>query len=162
MFSEEAVFKFIHDKEGVFVHCFTLYTFCQFWQCATFVESILYMSQKSTGELYVITLKNDAKFDEELTCALKNDMRYFENFDPTLESLKICTLMGTFWPKYMMFELKNYRGVTCHEHWRVIKNFFLKKMTGGLKNDIRNLVNFNVSSRKSENLHFDGLLLSRT
>ena len=29
----------------------------------------------------------------------------------------------------------------------------------GLKNDIRNLVNFHASNQKSENLHFDGLLL---
>ena len=24
--------NFVHDKEHVLVHCFTLYTFCQFWQ----------------------------------------------------------------------------------------------------------------------------------
>ena len=30
-----------------------------------------------------------------------------------------------------------------------------------MKNDIRNLVNFRASSRKSENVHFNGLLLSR-
>ena len=35
------------------------------------------------------------------------------------------------------------------------------KLTRGLKNDIRNLVNFHASSRKSENLHFNGLLLSK-
>ena len=38
---------------------------------------------------------------------------------------------------------------------------FKEKLTGGLKNDIRNLVNFHASSRKSENLHFDGLVLSK-
>ena len=38
---------------------------------------------------------------------------------------------------------------------------FKGKLTRGLKNDIRNLVNFHASSRKSENLHFDGLLLSK-
>ena len=38
---------------------------------------------------------------------------------------------------------------------------FKEKLTGGLKNDIRNLVNFNASSRNSENLHFDKLLLSK-
>ena len=37
---------------------------------------------------------------------------------------------------------------------------FEEKLTLGSKNDIRNLVNFNVSSGKSENLHFDALLLS--
>ena len=32
------------------------------------------------------------------------------------------------------------------------------KLTGGLKNDIRNLVHFHASSQKSENLPFNGLL----
>ena len=36
---------------------------------------------------------------------------------------------------------------------------FDKKQTLGSKNDIRNLVNFNASSGKSGNLHFDVLLL---
>ena len=39
---------------------------------------------------------------------------------------------------------------------------FKTKLTRGLKNDIRNLVNFHASSRKSENLHFNRLLLSKT
>ena len=38
---------------------------------------------------------------------------------------------------------------------------FKGKLTCGLKNDLRNLVNFHESSRKSGNLHFDGLLLSK-
>ena len=33
-------------------------------------------------------------------------------------------------------------------------------LTLGSKNDMRNLVNFDVSTGKSENLHFDALLLS--
>ena len=37
---------------------------------------------------------------------------------------------------------------------------FEEKLTLGSKNDMRNLVNFNASSGKSENLHFDVLLLS--
>ena len=36
---------------------------------------------------------------------------------------------------------------------------FEEKLTFCLKNDMRNLVNFKLSSGKSENLHFDGLLL---
>ena len=35
---------------------------------------------------------------------------------------------------------------------------FEEKLTLGCKNDMRNLVNFNASSRKSENFHFDRLL----
>ena len=39
-------------------------------------------------------------------------------------------------------------------------SYFEEKLTFCLKNDNRNLVNFNVSSGKSENLHFNMLLLS--
>ena len=38
---------------------------------------------------------------------------------------------------------------------------FEKKLTLGSKNDMRNVVNFNASSGKSKNLHFDGLRLSK-
>ena len=38
---------------------------------------------------------------------------------------------------------------------------FEEKLTLGSKNDMRNLVNFNASSGKSDNLHLDMLLLSR-
>ena len=38
---------------------------------------------------------------------------------------------------------------------------FKKKLTRGMKNDRRNLDNFHTSSQKSENLHFDGLLLPK-
>ena len=41
------------------------------------------MSLKSTEELSVMTMKNYAKFDEELTCHFKVDMRNFTNFDPS-------------------------------------------------------------------------------
>ena len=37
---------------------------------------------------------------------------------------------------------------------------FEKKLTLGSKNDMRNLLNLNASSGKSENLNFDVLLLS--
>ena len=38
---------------------------------------------------------------------------------------------------------------------------FKGKLTCGLKNDSRNSVKFHSSSRKSGNLHFDGLFLSK-
>ena len=38
---------------------------------------------------------------------------------------------------------------------------FIGKLTRGLKNDIRYFVNFYASGRKSENLYFDELLLSK-
>ena len=39
---------------------------------------------------------------------------------------------------------------------------FKEKLTGGFKNDITNLVNFHASNRKTENVHFYGLVLSKT
>ena len=40
------------------------------------------MSLKSTEELCVMTMKNDAKFEEELTCYFKTDMRNLLYLDP--------------------------------------------------------------------------------
>ena len=34
---------------------------------------------------------------------------------------------------------------------------FKEKLSGGLKNDLENLINFHANCRKSENLYFDGL-----
>ena len=39
------------------------------------------MSLKSTEELCVMTMKNDAKFEEELTCQFKIDMSNLINFE---------------------------------------------------------------------------------
>ena len=43
-------------------------------------------------------------------------------------------------------------------HWRVLQS--LRKIVLVSKYDMMNLINFNASSGKSENLHFDALLLS--
>ena len=43
------------------------------------------MRLKSTGELCVMTMKNDEKFEEELTCQFKIDMRNLINFDPSTQ-----------------------------------------------------------------------------
>ena len=46
------------------------------------------MSLKFAGEFCVMTMKNDAKFEEELTCRLKIDMRNLTNLIRALGSLK--------------------------------------------------------------------------
>ena len=48
----------------------------------------------------------------------------------------------------------------CHHTERRLT--FKGKLTSGWKNDKINLVNFHASSQMSENLYFDGLLLSKT
>ena len=54
-----------------------------------------------------MTLKKDVKFKEKLTCGFKHDMRNLVNFHPTTQKSENFTLMGSFCPKYMKFELKN-------------------------------------------------------
>ena len=41
------------------------------------------MSLKFREELSVMKMKNDAKFEEELTCHFKDDMKNLTNFDPS-------------------------------------------------------------------------------
>ena len=53
------------------------------------------MSLKLTEELCVLTMKKDAKLDEELTCRFKVDMRNLTN----LESIKNLLFNGLFLTK---------------------------------------------------------------
>ena len=47
-----------------------------------FIQSRKYnMSLKFTGELCLMTIKNDAKFEEDLTRQFEIDMRNLTNFD---------------------------------------------------------------------------------
>ena len=64
-----------------------------------------------------MTLNIDATFERKLTYAFKNYMTNLANFHQSMfESLKIGTLMGSFYPKQKMYELKIYRGVLCHDN----------------------------------------------
>ena len=46
------------------------------------------MTLKLAEELCFITMKNNAKFEEELTCHLKADMRNLTNFDSSTQKSK--------------------------------------------------------------------------
>ena len=50
------------------------------------------MSLKFTLELCVMTMKNDARFEEELACQFKIGMRNLTNFDPSTRKFKKNTL----------------------------------------------------------------------
>ena len=41
------------------------------------------MSLKFSEELCVMTMRNDTKIEEKLTCPVKTDMRNSTNFDPS-------------------------------------------------------------------------------
>ena len=54
-----------------------------------FIQSKKYVSLKLTGELCVMTMKNDTKFEIELTSQFKIDIRNLTNFEVnTQKSLK--------------------------------------------------------------------------
>ena len=64
-----------------------------------------------------MALNTDATFEGKLICAFKNDMANLANFhQSTFESLKIGALMGSFYPKQKMYQLKIYRGVLCQDN----------------------------------------------
>ena len=50
------------------------------------------MSLKLTQELYVMTIKNDARFAEQLTYGFKIDLRNLLNFDPSTRKSQKFTL----------------------------------------------------------------------
>ena len=66
-----------------------------------------------------MTLKNDEKSEDELTCRFKIDIKYDEFWLETSKASKIYTLVGCFWPNYIMLELKKYREVmfNCIQDW---------------------------------------------
>ena len=49
----------------------------------TFYPKQKFMSLTFTGEFCIVTIKNDAKFEQELTDQFKIDMRNLTNFDPS-------------------------------------------------------------------------------
>ena len=72
---------------------------------------------------------------------------------------KFCTLLGCLWPKYIMFELKKYRGVMFNgsEDWYKI----WRKTDLSFQKRHEELENFHQSTWKSWNWELDGILLSK-
>ena len=77
-----------------------------------FGQSIYCSRQNSTEELSLMKLKRDIKCGEESTNRFEIAIRNLTNFDlSTQKSQRFYTLMGSFWVKYILFELKKQRGV---------------------------------------------------
>ena len=63
-----------------------------------------------------MTMKNDAKFEEEFSCHFKTETRNLNKFwSEHLKVSKIFILMCSFWAKYIFFHLKKYRGLIFYE-----------------------------------------------
>ena len=119
-----------------------------------FVQSIWNFWWKSTEKLCLMTLKSDAKFEEKLILGSKNDMRNLVSFNASSgksENLHFDVLLLSIAYKV---SAKNVQKNYLSWHWKKDPNF-KEKLTFCLKNDMRNLVNFNPISGMSENLKSD-------
>ena len=78
-----------------------------------------------------MTMANDAKFEGGMNLSIQNWHEEFDEFWSEYSKIsKMYTLKGYFWSKYIMFELKKYRGVMLYG----TEDYF--------KNDTRNLATF--------------------
>ena len=58
----------------------------------SFFQSRKFMSSKFTWEMFVMTMMNDTKFEEELICQFKIDTRNLTNFDLSTQKSQKFTL----------------------------------------------------------------------
>ena len=80
---------------------------CQNWYFHGILLSKVEHTWAKNSQLCVMTLKNDEKYEEELTWRFKIEMEFDEFWLEHWEVSKIYTLMGWFWQKYIMFDLKS-------------------------------------------------------
>ena len=91
------------------------------------------MSLKFTEKLCVMTMKNDAEFEEKLTRRFKIDKRNLTNFELT-------TQKSQKFAKYTMFEIKSTEELDLMTLKIDVK--FEGKLTRAFQNDMKNLANF--------------------
>ena len=100
---------------------------------------------KFTEKLCVMTMKNDIKIKEELTCRFKIDMRNFTNFDPSTRKSK----------KFVFYLAPCDQSIYCLSDKSTEELSFMtlkccanfeEKLACGLKKDFRDLGNFHQST----------------
>ena len=102
----------------------------EIWQILTWaLESlkIIHFNRLLLGKVYMFELsryrgvifhETEARYKiwREIDLSFQNWHREFDKFWPEhLKVSKIFTLIGFFWARYILFELKRYRGVIIHE-----------------------------------------------
>ena len=79
---------------------------CNFLHAKTSLRALCVHARHRTRNL-----SSPRKIWRGMGLSFQNWHEEFEEFWPEHSNVwKICTLMGCFWPKYLMFELKKYRG----------------------------------------------------
>ena len=133
------------------------------------------MSLKFTGELFVMTMKKDAKL-EGLTCRFKIDMKTLMSFNKALKNLKNLHFNGLPLTKVYNVWAKKVQGSYVWWHWMLMQNLmknwlFLSKITWGIWEiftraleslKIWTLMRCFIQSRKCMTLKFTGELFVMT
>ena len=88
------------------------------------------------------------KIWREINLSFQNWHNEFDKFWPEhSKDAKIFTLIGSFWAKYLLLELKKYRGIIFHDTEEDAK--VGEESACFFKIDVRNLVNFYLTTLKS-------------
>ena len=128
----------------------------KFWR-GPFTQSRKCMKLKFTGEFFAMTMKNDAKCEEELTSQFKIDIRNLTKFGWALDYLKSLHFNGLLLNKVYNVWAKKSIGELCLMALN-IDTTFEGKLTCAFKNDMRNYSKFSPEHVwKSKNWH--GILL---
>ena len=95
-----------------------------------------------------MTMKNNAKFEKDLTCQFKLTSGIWRMFIRALKSLKNMHFNELFLIKHIMFELKKYRAVMFNSMVLMVDAKFEGKLTCAFKNDTKYLANFRSQAEK--------------
>ena len=125
-----------HEEYGTFSPEYFKFSKFGFWW-DPLIQSRKSMSLKSAEELCVMKMKNDAKYEDELTFHFKTDMRNLTNFDSSTRKSKKMLFNWLLWSKYIMFELRKVQRNYVWWNWRLMQNLkerwlVLSKITCGI------------------------------
>ena len=102
-----------------------------------------------------MTLESDTKFEEELSCSFKIDIRNLTNFDSSTRKSKIFAAFDQ--SICLNLESAKELSLTALKIDAKVEG----KLTCASKSHLRNLTNFQQSTRKFKNWNFNRILLSK-
>ena len=124
------------------------------------IKSRKSMSLKFTEEVCVMTMKNDAKFEEKLTCRFKIDMRNLTNLTRALERLQNFHLNALLLNKVYIAWAKKVQTGYLSRHWREIQSLERNQLVvSKLTQKIRQILTRTLESLNI--LCLDGLLVTK-
>ena len=113
-----------HEEHGKFPPEQLKVSKLRFWW-DPLIQSRKIMSLKSTEEICVMTMKNDAKFEEKLTCCLENDMRNLANFH---QSTQKCQNWN--FDKILLSKVENASAYNLHWSYVSWQSRMIQKLKG--------------------------------